>query len=184
MKMKEESEKAGLELNIQKIKIMNCVPTTSWQIHGVKVETVTDFNFLGSKITLDSGCSHEIQRYLLFGRKPMTNLGSLLKSRDITLPAKIHRVKAVVFPVVMYGCEHWTIKKAECLRTDDFDLIAVQGTLKSLLQPHIFKISILQCSAFFMVQLSHPYMATGKNIALTIWTFVSKNDVSAFSYAV
>ena len=122
MKVKEESEKAGLELNIQKIKIMNCVPTTSWQIHGVKVETVTDFNFLGSKITLDSGCSHEIQRYLLFGRKPMTNLGSLLKSRDITLPAKIHRVKAVVFPVVMYRCEHWTIKKAECLRTDDFEL--------------------------------------------------------------
>ena len=118
MRVKEKSEKAGLELNIQKIKIMNCVPTTSWQIHGVKVETVTDFNFLGSKITLDSGCSHEIQRYLLFGRKPMTNLGSLLKSRDITLPAKIHRVKAVVFPVVMYGCEHWSIKKPEGQRTD------------------------------------------------------------------
>ena len=122
MRVKEKSEKAGLELNIQKIKIMNCVPTTSWQIHGVKVETVTDFNFLGSKITLDSGCSHEIQRYLLFGRKPMTNLGSLLKSRDITLPAKIHRVKAVVLPVVIYGCESWTLKKAECRRIDAFEL--------------------------------------------------------------
>ena len=85
------------------------------------METVTDFNFLGSKITLDSGCSHEIQRYLLFGRKPMTNLGSLLKSRDITLPAKIHRVKAVVFPVVMYGCQSWTIKKGECQRIDAFE---------------------------------------------------------------
>ena len=122
MKVKEESEKAGLKLNIQKIKIMNCVPTTSWQIHGVKVETVTDFNFLGSKITADADCSHEIKRYLLLGRKAMTNLDNILKSRGITLPTKVYRVKAVVFPVVMYGCENWTIKKAEHQRTDAFEL--------------------------------------------------------------
>ena len=97
-------------------------PITSRQIDGEKAATVTDFNFLGSKITLDSGCSHEIQRYLLFGRKPMTNLGSLLKSRDFTLSTKVHRVKAVVFPVVVYGCESWTISKAECQRIDAFQL--------------------------------------------------------------
>ena len=112
MKVKEESEKAGLKLNIQKVKIMASSPITSWQIDG-KTETVTDFIFLGSKITADSGCSHKIKRHLLLGRKAVTNLDSILKSRDINLLTKIHIVKAMVFPVVIYGCETWTIKKAE-----------------------------------------------------------------------
>ena len=111
MKVKEESEKVGLKLNIQKTKIMASSPITSWQIDG---ETVTDFILRGSKITSDGDCSHEIKRCLLFGRKVMTNLDSILKSRDITLPTKVHLVKAMIFPVVMYGCESWTIKKAEC----------------------------------------------------------------------
>ena len=110
MKMKEESEKVGLKLNIQKTKIMASGPITSWQIDG---ETVTDFIFSGFKITADGDCSHEIKRHLVLGRKTMTNLDSILKSRDITLPTKVHLVKAMVFPVVMYGCESWTIKKAE-----------------------------------------------------------------------
>ena len=110
MKVKEESEKAGLKLNIQKTKIMAFSPVTSWQIDG---ETMTDFIFLGSNITADGDCSHEIKRYLLLGRKAMTNLDSILKSRDITLPTKVHLVKAMVFPVILYGCESWTIKKAE-----------------------------------------------------------------------
>ena len=113
MRVKEESEKAGLKVNVRKTKIMASGPITSWQIEGEKVETVTDFIFLGSKITVDGGCSHEIKRHLLLGRKAMTNLDSVLKSRDITLLKKIHLVKAMVFPVVMYGCESWTIKKAE-----------------------------------------------------------------------
>ena len=113
MKVKEESEKAGLKLNIQKTKIMTSGPITSWQIDGETIETVTDFIFLGSKITADGDCSHEIKRCLLFGRKAMTNLDSILKSRDITLPTNVHTVKAIVFPVIMYGCESWTIKKAE-----------------------------------------------------------------------
>ena len=112
MKVKEESEKIGLKLNIQKIKIIASSPITSWQIDGEKVETETDFIFLGSKITTDNDCSHEIKRNFLFGRKIMTN--SILKSRDITLPTKVCLVKAMVFPVVMYGCESWTTKKAEC----------------------------------------------------------------------
>ena len=112
MKVKVESEKVGLKLNIQKMKIMASGPITSWEIDGETEETVSDF-FLGSKITADGDCSHEIKRHLLLGRKIMTNLDSILKSRDITLPTKIHLVKAVVFPVVMYGCESWTIKKAE-----------------------------------------------------------------------
>ena len=114
MKGKEESEKVGLKLNIHKLKIMAFGPITSWQIDGGKVETVTDFIFLDSKITADGDCSHEIKRHLLFGRKVMTNLDSILKSRDITLPTKVCLVKAMVFPVVMYGCESWTMKKAEC----------------------------------------------------------------------
>ena len=122
MKVKEESEKADLKLNIQKAKIMASGPVTSWQIDGETVETVTDFIFLGSKITADDDCSHEIKRRLLLGRKAMTNLDSILKSRDITLPAKLCVVKAVVFPVVMYGCVSWTIKKAECQRIDAFEL--------------------------------------------------------------
>ena len=113
MKVKEESEKVGLKLNIQKTKIMASGPITSWQTDGETVETVTDY-FLGSKITEDCDCSHEIKRCLLLGRKVMTNLDSTLKSRDITLPTKVHLTKAMVFLVVMYGCESWTIKKAEC----------------------------------------------------------------------
>ena len=113
MKVKEESEKVGLKLNIQKTKIMTSSPITSWQIDGETMETVTEFIFLVSKITADDNCSHEIKNHLLLGRKAMTNLDSILKSRDITLPTKLHLVKAMVFPVVMYGCESWTIKKAE-----------------------------------------------------------------------
>ena len=113
LKVKEESEKAGLKLNIQKTKIMASGPITSWDIDGETVETVRDFIFLGSKITADGDCSHEIKRHLLLGRKVMTKLGSILKSRDITLPTKVHLVKVMVFPVVMYGYESWTIKKAE-----------------------------------------------------------------------
>ena len=114
MKVKEESEKVGLKLNIQKTKILASGPITSWQIGGETVETVRDFIFGGSKITADGDCSHEMKRLLLLGRKAMTNLDSMLKSRDITLPTKVHLVKAMVFPVVMYGCENWTVKKAEC----------------------------------------------------------------------
>ena len=121
MKVKEESEKVGLKLNIQKTKIMASGPITSWQIDGETVKTVTDFIFGGSKITADCDCSHEIKRHLLLGRKAMTNLDSILKSRDITLLTKVSLVKAMVFPVV-YGCESWTIKKAECQRIDAFEL--------------------------------------------------------------
>ena len=119
MSVKEESEKVGLKLNIQKINIMASAPITSWQIDG---EMVRDFTFLGSKITADGDCSHEIEQCFLLGRKAMTNLDSILKSRDITLPPKVHLVKAMVFPVVMYGCESWTIKKAERQRIDAFEL--------------------------------------------------------------
>ena len=119
---KEESEKVGLKLNIQKTKIVASGPITSCQIDGETVETVSDFILGGSKITVDSDCSHEIKRRLLLGRKVMTNLDSILKSKDITLPTKVHLVKAMVFPVVMYGFESWTIKKAECQRIDAFDL--------------------------------------------------------------
>ena len=122
MKVKEESEKAGLKLNIQKTKIMASGPITSWQIDGETMETVTDIIFLGSKITANSDCSHKIKRHLLLGRKAMTNLDSILKSRDITLPTKAHLVKIMVFPIAMYGCESWTIKKAKCQRIDAFEL--------------------------------------------------------------
>ena len=122
MKMKEESENVGLKLNIQKTKIMAWGPITSWQIGGETVETVRDFIFLGSKITADGDCSHDIKRRLLLGRKVMTNLDSIFKSRDITLPTKVRLVKAMVFPVVMYGCESWTVKKAERRRIDAFEL--------------------------------------------------------------
>ena len=114
MKVKEESENAGLKLNLQKTNIMASGPITSWQIDGETMETVPDFIFLGSKITVDSDFSHEIKRHLLFGRKAMTNLDSIFKSKDITLPTKVWLVKAMVFPVVMYDCESWTVKKAEC----------------------------------------------------------------------
>ena len=122
MHVKEESEKVGLKLNIQKTKIMASVPITSWEIDGETVEAVSDFIFLGSKITADGDCSHEIKRCLLLGRKVMTNLDSILKSRDITLPTKVCLVKAMVFPVVMYGCESWTVKRAERQRIDAFEL--------------------------------------------------------------
>jgi len=122
IKVKEESEKVGLKLNIQKTKIMASGPITSWEIDGETVETVSDFTFLGSKITADGDCSHEIKRCLLLGRKVMTNLDGILKSRDITLPTKVRLVKAMVFLVVMYGCESWTIKKAECQRIDAFEV--------------------------------------------------------------
>ena len=120
MKVKEESEKVGLKLNIQKMKIMTSGPITSWEIDGETVETVSDFIFGGSKITADGDCSHEIKSCLLLGRKAMTNLDSILKSQYITLPTMVHLVKAMVFPVVRYGCESWTVKKAECRRIDAF----------------------------------------------------------------
>ena len=130
MKVKEESEKVGLKLNIQKTKIMASGPITLWQIDGETVETVTDFIFLGSKITADGDCSHEIKRSLLLGRKIMTNLDSILKGRDITLPTKFHLIKAMVFPVVMYGCECWTVKKAECRKIDAFELCCWRRLLR------------------------------------------------------
>ena len=122
MKVKEENGKIGLNLNIQKTKIMASGPITSWEIDGETVETVSDFIFLGSKITADGDCSHEIKRRLLLGRKVLTKLDSIFKSRDITLPTKVCLVKAMVFPVVMYGCESWTVKKAGCQRIDAFEL--------------------------------------------------------------
>ena len=132
-KVKEESEKVGLKLNIQKIKIMASGPITSWQINGETVETVSDFIFLGSKITADGDCNHEIKRRLLLGRKVMTNLESILKSRAITLPTKVHLVKTMVFPVVMYGHESWTVKKAERRRIDAFESWCWEKTLESSL---------------------------------------------------
>ena len=130
MKVKEESEKVGLKLNIQKTKTMASSPITSWKIDEETMETVTDFIFLGSKITVDDDCSHEIKRRLLLGRKVMTNLDSIFKSRDITLPTKVRLVKAMVFPVVMYGCESCTIKKAEHQRIDAFKLLCWRRVLK------------------------------------------------------
>src|SRR5574338_394522 len=132
MKVKEESENVGLKLNIQKTKIMAPSPITSWQIGGETVETVTDFIFLGSKITADGDCSHEIKRRLLLGRKVMTNLDGIFKSRDITLSTKVRLVKAMVFPVVMYGCERWTVKKAEHQRIDAFELWCWRRLLRVL----------------------------------------------------
>ena len=130
MKVKEESEKVGLKLNIQKTKIMPSSPITSWDIDGKKVETVSDFTFLGSKITADGDCSHEIKRCLLLGRKVLTNLDSIFKSRDITLPTKVHLVKAMVFPVVIYGCDSWTVKNAEHRRIDMFELWCCRRLLR------------------------------------------------------
>ena len=145
--MKEESEKVGLQLNIQKTKIMTSGPTTSWQIDGETMEIVTDFIFLGFKITADGDCSHEIKRCLLLGRKTMTNPDSILESRDITLLIKVHLVKAMVFPVVMYRCESWTMKKAEHRRTDAFELwcwrrlLRVPGTARRSNQSILKEIS-------------------------------------------
>ena len=130
MKVKEESEKAGLKLNIQKAKIMALCPIAPWQIDGETMETVRDFTFLGSKITADGDSSHEIKRCLFLGRKAMTKLDSILKSRDITLPTKVHIIKAIVFPVVMYECESWTVKKAECQRIYVFELWCYRRVLR------------------------------------------------------
>ena len=132
MKVKEESEKVGLKLNIQKTKIMASSPITSWEIDGETVETVSDFIFLVSKITADGDCSPEIKRRLLLQRRVMTNLDNILKSRDITLPTKVHLVKAMVFPVVMYGCESWTMKKSECQKIDVFELWCWRRLLRVL----------------------------------------------------
>ena len=148
MKVKDESDKVGLKLNIQKTKIMASSPITSWQLDG-QTETVPDFifYFFGSKITADDDCSHEIKRRLLLGKKVMTNLDSIFKKRDITLPTKVHLVKAMVFPMVMYGCESWTVKKAECQKVDAFDLwrwrrlLRVPWTARRSNQPIIKEIS-------------------------------------------
>ena len=156
MKVKQESEKVGLRLNIQKKKIMAYGPITSWQIEG---QTVADFIFLGSKITADSNCSHEIKRHLLLGRKVMTNLDSILKSRDITLSTKVRLVKAMVFPVVMYGCESWTVKKGECQRIDAFELWCWRRLLKS---PVDYK----------KIQPIHPKGDQS-------WVFIGRTDVEA-----
>ena len=158
VKVKEESGKGGLKLNIQKTKIAASGPITSWQIDGETVETVSDFLFLGSKITADGDCSPEIKRLLLLGRKAMTNLDSILKSRDITFPAKVRLVKAMVFPVVMYGCESWTIKKAEHQRTDAFEL----WCWRRLLSP-------LDCKE---IQAVHPKGDQS-------WVFIGRTDAEA-----
>ena len=164
MKVKEESEKVGLKLNIQKMKIMAPGPITSWDIDGETVETVSDFIFRGSKITADSDCSHEIKRRLLLGRKVMTNLDSILESRDITLPTKVRLVKAMVFPVVMYGCESWTVKKAERRRIDAFEmwrwrrLLSVPWTARRSNQS-IIKISPVCSLEGLMLKLKLQYFA-------------------------
>ena len=148
MKVKEETEKVGLKFNIQKTKIMASGPITSWEIDGETVETVSDFIFLGFKITVAGNCSYEIKRHLLLGRKVMTNLDSIFKSRDITLPTKVHLVKAMVFPVVMYGCDSWTVKKAEHQRIDAFELwcwrrlLRVPWTARRSNQPILKEISL------------------------------------------
>ena len=158
MKVKEESEKVGLKLNIQKTKIMASGPITSWKIYGETMETVQDFILEGSRITADGDCSHEIKRHLLLGRKAMTNLDSILQSRDITLPTKIHLVKAMDFPIVMYGCESWTIKKAEHWRNDAFELW-MEKTLESPLDCKEIK----------------PFNPKGNQS----WIFIGKTDAEA-----
>ena len=161
MKVKEESEKVGLKLSIQKTKIMACGPIISWQIDGETVETVTDFIFLDSKITADGDCSHEIKRHLLLGRKVTTNLDSILKSRDMPFPTKVRLVKAMVFPVVMYGCESWTIKKTECQRIDAFELwcwrrfLGVPWTARRSNQAILKEISPEYSLAGLMLKLQH-----------------------------
>ena len=158
-KVKDESKKVGLQLNIQKTKIMASGPITSWQTDGETVETVSDFIFLGSKLTADGDCSHEIKRHLFLGRKVMTNLDSILKSRDIILSTKVHLVKAIVFPVVMYGCEGWTVKKAECRRVDAFELWCWRRLLR-----------LLDCKEIQPVHL---------NPGDQSWVFTGRTDVEA-----
>ena len=163
MKVKEESEKVGLKLNIQKTNIMASGPITSWEIDGETVGTVSEFIFGGSKITADGDCRHEIKRRLLLGRKVMTNLDSIFKSRDITLPTKVCLVKAIVFPVVMYGCESWTIKKAECQRIDAFELwcwrrlLRVPWTARRFNQPILKEISPEYSLEALMLKLKLQY---------------------------
>ena len=163
MKVKEESEKVGLKLNIQKTKIMASGPITSWQIDGETVETVADFILGGSKITADGDCSHEIKRRLLLGRKVMTNLDSIFKSRNITLPTKVHLVKAMVFAVVMYGCESWTMKKAESRRIDAFELwcwkrlLRVPWTARRSNQSILKEVSLGCSLEGLMLKLKHQY---------------------------
>ena len=160
MKVKEESEKVGLKLNIQKTKIMALGPITSWEIDGETVETVSDFIFLGSKITADGDCSHEIKSRLLLGRKVMANLDRVLKSRDITLPTKVHLVKAMVFPV-MYGCESWTVKKAEHRRIDAFELWCWRRLLRVPWTARRSNQSILK-------EISHEYSLEGLMLKLKL----------------
>ena len=163
MKVKEEGQKVGLKFSIQKTKIMASGPITSWQIDGKTVETVTDFIFLGSKITADGDCSHEIKRHLLLGSKAMINLDSILQSRDITLPTKFHLVNAMVFPEVMYGCESWTIKKAEHQRIDAFELwcwrrlLRVPWTARRLYQFILKEISLEYSLQGLMLKLKLQY---------------------------
>ena len=164
MKVKEESEKVGLKLNIQKNKIMVSGPITSWQTDGEIMETVRNFIFLGSKITADGDCSHEIKRHLLLGRKAMTILDSILKSRDITLASKVHLVKAMVFPVVVYGCESWTIKKAECRRIDAFELWCWRRLLRV---PWTAKRS----NQFILKEISPEYSLEGLTLKLKLQYF-------------
>ena len=164
MKVKEESEKVGLKLNIQKTKIMASGPTTSWQIDGKTVETVADFILGGSKITADGDCSHEIKRHLLLGRKVMTNLDSILKSRDITFPTKVHLVKAMVFLVVMCECESWTIKKAEHQRIDAFELWCWRRLLSVPWTARTSNLSILK-------EISPEYSLEGLNLKLKLQYF-------------
>ena len=165
VKVKENSEKAGLKLNIQKIKIMASGPFISWQIDGEVMETMTDFIFLGTKITADSDCSHKIKRCLLLGRKAMKNLDSVLKSRDITLATKVHIIKATVFSVVMYGCESWTIKKAEPQRIDAFELwcwrrfLSIPWTARRSNQPILKEISPEYSLEGLMLKLKLQYFA-------------------------
>ena len=166
MKVKEESEKIGLKLNIQKTKIMASRPITSWQVDGETMETMTDFIFLGSKITTDGDCSHETKRCLLFGRNAMTNLDSILKNRNITLPTKVHIVKAMAFPVVMYGCESQTIKKAKCRKIDAFELwcwrrlLRVPWTARRSNQSILKEISPEYSLEGLMLKLKLQYLAT------------------------
>ena len=164
MKVKEETEKAGLKLNIQKIKIMASGPITSWQIDGEKMETVRYFIFLDSKITADGDCSHEIKRHLLLGRKAMMHLDSILKNRDITLPTKVHLVKAMVFPVVMSGCESWAIKKAEWGRVDSFELWCWRRLLRVPWTARRSNQSILK-------EISHEYSLEGLMLKLKLQYF-------------
>ena len=164
MKLKEEREKVDLKLNIQKTKIMASGPITSWQIDGETVKRVTDFIFGGSKITADGDCRHEIKRHLLLGRKAMTNLDSLLKSRDITLPTKVHLVKAIVFPAVMYGCESWTIQKAECWKIDAFELWCWRRLLRVPWTARRFNQSILK-------EISPEYSLEGLMLKLKLQYF-------------